>query len=540
MANPLHVGWLQDGVEAWNKRRRKAPFFPDFQGANLRGADLRGVDLLGADLLGADVSTITISAKGTNDESSAKYTDLSLTIGLSPKQLQSMIGDNGTILPNGFDHPKHWPTIDLPKDHPNYEPIQEHQEHQEHQELDQPAQSISSTPFVFLSYASNDRSTVDEIRQLFEQSYISHWWDQDIPTGGIWRDEIANHLNTASAVVTFWTATSVDSQAVIEEASQAQQARKLIPVRLDDSPLPYGFSETQYIDLKDWDGTETDPVFQRLIQTLQDKLDPPSIESLGSRMSAASPAAFVRAGKQLGVKDTPANIPPAIDDARERAAKIDEVFRLAARISRALEQQLYNVPHDFSFRLNELLVLQENETLRWDTLSTERDSVCTRFLGSADDWNEGFVGDIRALNGAVEACRDYLQPEQPAEDSPNAKPIVTDPDLSQRSDVVLQVQQDFDELLSAPEAEELLNDDAREVFRREINELKRADSIDTPPEEKAPARIRTLKRTTLLVSSLAAAISSSVIANLLSSPGSVALFSERVFALRDLLLSLFL
>lgn len=35
MANPQHIEWLLEGVEAWNRRRLSNHFAPDFEGANL-------------------------------------------------------------------------------------------------------------------------------------------------------------------------------------------------------------------------------------------------------------------------------------------------------------------------------------------------------------------------------------------------------------------------------------------------------------------------------------------------------------------------
>lgn len=63
MANPEHVKWLKEGVEAWNKRReRKNGLIPGLvfsaklQDADLRDAKLRGADLIQADLRGAHLS----------------------------------------------------------------------------------------------------------------------------------------------------------------------------------------------------------------------------------------------------------------------------------------------------------------------------------------------------------------------------------------------------------------------------------------------------------------------------------------------------
>ena len=36
MANPQHIEWLLEGVQAWNARRARGDFVPDFSGVNLR------------------------------------------------------------------------------------------------------------------------------------------------------------------------------------------------------------------------------------------------------------------------------------------------------------------------------------------------------------------------------------------------------------------------------------------------------------------------------------------------------------------------
>ncbi|WP_233354595.1 pentapeptide repeat-containing protein [Woodsholea maritima] len=45
MANPEHLAWLQEGVEAWNARREREPFTPDLSRANLNRLDLIGTHL---------------------------------------------------------------------------------------------------------------------------------------------------------------------------------------------------------------------------------------------------------------------------------------------------------------------------------------------------------------------------------------------------------------------------------------------------------------------------------------------------------------
>ena len=48
--------WIEEGVAAWNARRKGTPFTPDLSGAGLSGADLSDANLSDADLSGADLS----------------------------------------------------------------------------------------------------------------------------------------------------------------------------------------------------------------------------------------------------------------------------------------------------------------------------------------------------------------------------------------------------------------------------------------------------------------------------------------------------
>ncbi len=161
MANPEHIEWLKQGVKAWNERRKTGDFRPDLggadlggevllgavleravlrradleradlreavllgadlggavlRGANLWGADLRAADLAGADLRGADLGGADVrsvlAAPGINNGGGAAKTDLSTAFGLSQDQLDSMIGDSGTLIPDHLKRPAHWEVLE--------------------------------------------------------------------------------------------------------------------------------------------------------------------------------------------------------------------------------------------------------------------------------------------------------------------------------------------------------------------------------------------------------------------------------------------
>ncbi|MCV2880706.1 pentapeptide repeat-containing protein [Actibacterium sp. XHP0104] len=88
--------------------------------ANLTNADLRicrlgETNLREADLTGVKVTTI-YTKLGPTDGGTPTYTDLSASIGLTQEQVDMMDGDTGTILPEGLEHPPHWPDPHVPEE----------------------------------------------------------------------------------------------------------------------------------------------------------------------------------------------------------------------------------------------------------------------------------------------------------------------------------------------------------------------------------------------------------------------------------------
>lgn len=330
MANPEHLKWLQEGVEAWNARRESHDFQPDLSGANflradfcganlsrsiIREADFSRADLRGANLNNADLSkSILVETNFSEGDlnyaimsladlhgailreaklsgailkeadlseadfnkaylsaadvrsTSSGITDLRNATGLIQNQLETMLGDTGVLLPEGLHHPAHWPKWEGGK---STAPTQDAQSEVPPKQL----QSDPLQPFVFLSYANADSAKIANLRDALQAEGIPIWWDQDIQSGDDWRDKIPQRLSLAAVILTVWTERSVQSQAVIEEANAAKAEHKLVHVRLDDAKLPDGFDETQYVDMRGWSGDINDPRFQALVQLLLKLLD---------------------------------------------------------------------------------------------------------------------------------------------------------------------------------------------------------------------------------------------------------------------------
>ncbi|NKB33123.1 MAG: TIR domain-containing protein [Pseudomonadales bacterium] len=108
------------------------------------------------------------------------------------------------------------------------------------------------SPDIFLSYASEDISKARELVRLFEREGWSTWWDREIVPGRDFELEIDQALANSKVVVVLWSSFSVTSNWVRDEAKEAKNSNKLIPLLLDDSRIPLSFRSLNTIELSDW------------------------------------------------------------------------------------------------------------------------------------------------------------------------------------------------------------------------------------------------------------------------------------------------
>lgn len=101
---------------------------------------------------------------------------------------------------------------------------------------------------LFLSYASQDRTRVDQLASHLIGLGHDVFWDQDLTAGSGYRAQLEQELSAADHVIVLWTKNSVKSQWVKEEAEAARKAGKLLPIRFRVAP-PFGFRELHTPDL---------------------------------------------------------------------------------------------------------------------------------------------------------------------------------------------------------------------------------------------------------------------------------------------------
>jgi TolB-like protein/Tfp pilus assembly protein PilF len=112
---------------------------------------------------------------------------------------------------------------------------------------------------VFLSYARVDEAPARRLATALEQCGYRVWWDALIEGGAAFSRSIAEALEAADAVIVLWSATSIESDWVRDEAAQGRERHRLVPLSLDRSMPPLGFRQYQVIDVSRWHGRKAAP-----------------------------------------------------------------------------------------------------------------------------------------------------------------------------------------------------------------------------------------------------------------------------------------
>ena len=108
---------------------------------------------------------------------------------------------------------------------------------------------------VFISYSRSDLWTMRFIQQLLSKHGINVWSDEKMEPGTpSWQSAIGDAIEACLAVVVIFSETAKDSQWVREELNYAKLHEKeilpLLAAGNETSAIPFGYSATQYIDIR--------------------------------------------------------------------------------------------------------------------------------------------------------------------------------------------------------------------------------------------------------------------------------------------------
>jgi hypothetical protein len=107
---------------------------------------------------------------------------------------------------------------------------------------------------VFLSYDRDDGERARHFARALEKAGHEVWWDLHVRGGAQFSKAIEEALKAADAVVVLWSANSIESAWVRDEAAAGRDSGRLVPVTIDGTLAPLGFRQFQMIDLSRWRG----------------------------------------------------------------------------------------------------------------------------------------------------------------------------------------------------------------------------------------------------------------------------------------------
>lgn len=118
---------------------------------------------------------------------------------------------------------------------------------------------------LFLSYSRKDAVRARRFSDWLEREGHDVWRDDDDISGGAsFSFEIEKALTECDAVIVLWSAASVQSAWVRDEAGFGRDRGKLIPFSLDGTEPPLGFRQFQSIALSRWKGHREPPDAERI------------------------------------------------------------------------------------------------------------------------------------------------------------------------------------------------------------------------------------------------------------------------------------
>jgi TolB-like protein/Tfp pilus assembly protein PilF len=130
------------------------------------------------------------------------------------------------------------------------------------------AKAMETKPTVFVSYSRDDQKRVLPIIELIRKARYGVWWDGMIEGGERFSRTTDAALESARAVVVFWSETSIASHWVHDEATTGRDHNCLVPLSLDGSQPPLGFRQFQTIDISKARIRAGDPAIQSMLHAI--------------------------------------------------------------------------------------------------------------------------------------------------------------------------------------------------------------------------------------------------------------------------------
>jgi TolB-like protein len=167
------------------------------------------------------------------------------------------------------------------------------------------AEQAPAAPSVFVSYSRDDLKLVRPIIERIEAAGYPVWWDGMLSPGERFANSTEAALEGARAVVVLWSAKSVASHWVHDEATRGRDRGCLVPLSVDGSKPPLGFRQFQTYSVNP-KRAATDPGVTAMLQAIAALHDGPAqkpvtvLRSKGLNRRAALIGGGIAAAGALG------------------------------------------------------------------------------------------------------------------------------------------------------------------------------------------------------------------------------------------------
>lgn len=123
---------------------------------------------------------------------------------------------------------------------------------------------------VFISYKREERDAARRLAEALQGAGFAVWWDNDILPGEQYRAVTLEILQSCRAALVIWSAKSVQSSWVLDEAQRALDRGVLIPVTFEHlATYPLGFGQIHAHELAAWDGKADHAAFRPVIAAVE-------------------------------------------------------------------------------------------------------------------------------------------------------------------------------------------------------------------------------------------------------------------------------